>query len=174
MRTYVWVSFAFMGWAYYEVSGGGDFVPQQRDIAVMEPSGDTQPDVVTRAQTPTLLSVSASNLDASNLVPTVETSLEQDADQARAATVETVALIQDEPAVDPVIAEPVIDIRAVAASRVNMRMGPSTDDDVITTLTQGTDLEVLEINEDGWAKISTLDRGIEGWMSAQFLTDPQT
>ena len=74
--------------------------------------------------------------------------------------------------VAPVV-EPKLDIRAVAGSRVNMRMGPSTDFEVITTLDGGTKLEVLSVDADGWANVST-ERGIEGWMAERLLTEPET
>ncbi len=69
------------------------------------------------------------------------------------------------------VVEPQLDIRQVAGSRVNMRMGPGTGFDVITTLESGTKLEVLEVNADGWANVSTVDRGLEGWMAERLLTD---
>jgi len=54
-----------------------------------------------------------------------------------------------------------------------MRMGPSTDFEVITTLDGGTKLEVLSVDADGWANVST-ERGIEGWMAERLLTEPET
>lgn len=49
MKTYVWLTFAFLGWGYYEASGGADFQPgaasagtevAQADISVPEPAGE--------------------------------------------------------------------------------------------------------------------------------------
>lgn len=175
MKSYVWLSFAFMGWAYYEVSGGGEFEPQQRQVAVVEPQEVIQPDVITRADTPTLLSVSTSNLAAPALPPVVEEAVEEVVDTAAlAAALDALEGTTTEVAFEPDAPEPTLDLRSVAGARVNMRMGPSTDYDVITTLTGGTALEVLEINAEGWAKVSTVDRGIEGWMAERLLTDPQT
>ncbi|MFB1025893.1 MAG: hypothetical protein QMC33_11355, partial [Octadecabacter sp.] len=58
MKSYVWLIFALMGWVYYEMSGGADFVPAERQVAVVELEA---PEIVTRADTTTLLSVSSSN-----------------------------------------------------------------------------------------------------------------
>lgn len=71
------------------------------------------------------------------------------------------------------VVEPKLDIREVAGSRVNMRMGPGTGFEVITTLDGGTKLEVLSVDAEGWANVST-ERGIEGWMAERLLTDPET
>lgn len=169
MKTYVWVSFAFMGWAYYEVSGGADFAPQQREVIVAEAETSPDPEIVTRAATPTLLSVSTSNVS-----PAAET--------ANAVLVSAPAPVETAPvAAEPVVTEVVapviedtIDIREVASSRVNMRTGPGTNFEVIVTLDGGTELEVLDVDESGWANVATVDRGIEGWMAERLLTSPDT
>lgn len=194
MKSYVWLSFGFMGLAYYELSGGGDFEPQHRVVAVEQ----TAPEPVASAETSTLLSLSTSNitdtvveLDVDPIDEITQTTTPEDeiaiaalaaaldaSENALAAPDSSAAVV---PEVVPVLV-PIqsavnnagLDIREVAASRVNMRMGPSTDYDVITTLTGGTALEILEINADGWAKVSTVDRGIEGWISQEFLSAPQT
>ena len=63
----------------------------------------------------------------------------------------------------------VLDIRAVAGSRVNMRQGPGTNFPVLDTLDGGTQAEVLEINANGWAQIEVLNTGQIGWMSTRLL-----
>lgn len=162
MKSYVWLTFAFMGWGYYEMSGGADFVPVEREVAQVEVEA---PEIVARADNTTLLSVSTSNVSPQVVEPEITLAV------AEVVVPEPVEEIVE--VVAPVI-EPVLDIREVAGSRVNMRMGPSTDFDVITTLNGGTKLEVLEVNADGWANVSTVDRGIEGWMAERLLTDSNT
>ena len=163
MKSYVWLTFAFMGWGYYEMSGGADFVPEQREIAQVE---EQAPDIVARADTTSLLSISSSNIIAP---PTP-----QDADlELAAATAAALDSIEADVAeVTAPAVEPKLDIREVSGTRVNMRMGPGTGFDVITTLDGGTKLEVLEVNADGWANVSTVDRGIEGWMAERLLSTP--
>ena len=160
MKSYVWLTFAFMGWGYYEMSGGADFVPDERVTAAVEVEA---PEIVARADTTTLLSVSSSNIIA---LPTTATAVVEVA-VADVAALEAAEVVE---VVAPVV-EPTLDIRQVGGSRVNMRMGPGTDFDVITTLDSGTALEVLEVNADGWANVSTVDRGLEGWMAERLLTD---
>lgn len=169
MKTYVWVTFAFMGWAFYEASGGGDFAAQQpsEQITEVAPEPPTGPDIpVTEViiRTP----------------PAATTTLKP---PEQAATPEAVELVEapitsparPDPATNdgvPPVVDVVFDIREVAGRRVNMRTGPGTDFGVVLTLDQGTPLEVLEVSETGWARIATLDRGIEGWMAERLLTEP--
>ncbi len=160
MKSYVWISFVFMGWGYYEMSGGADFVPVEREIAVVDVQA---PEIVARADTTTLLSVSTSNV--AQQVPVADITLAV----AEVVTPETVEIAPIEVVIE--VVEPKLDIREVAGSRVNMRMGPGTGFDVITTLDGGTKLEVLEVDADGWANVATVDRGIEGWMAERLLTD---
>ncbi|MBU2992635.1 SH3 domain-containing protein [Octadecabacter sp. 1_MG-2023] len=163
MKSYVLLTFGFMGWAYYEMSGGSDFVPVETVTAAVVIQEDQAPEIVTRASSPTLLALSTSNIVSSD-----------DVNEAVAANVDVTE--SDEAVVvlaaAPVVA-PKLDIREVMGSRVNMRMGPGTDFEVITTLNPGTELEVLNVNADGWANVATVDRGIEGWMAARLLTEPK-
>jgi uncharacterized protein YgiM (DUF1202 family) len=154
-----------MGWVYYEMSGGADFVPAERQVAVVELEA---PEIVTRADTTSLMSVSSSNTVAQPEVSDEE---------ILRAVAQAVALNAVEPdviAVVEAVVEPKLDIREVAGSRVNLRMGPGTGFDVITTLDGGTKIEVLTVDEDGWANVSTVDRGMEGWMAKRLLSDPET
>ncbi|WP_144055687.1 SH3 domain-containing protein [Octadecabacter antarcticus] len=57
--------------------------------------------------------------------------------------------------------------------------GPGTGFDVIAKLDGGTKLEVINVDADGWdadgwAHVSTVDRGIEGWIAERLLTDTNT
>lgn len=153
MKTYVWVTFAFMGWGYYEMSGGADFVPEQTLTAAVGAEIEA-PEIVARADTTTLMSLSTSNVVA---VPAV----------ADAAALDDIEIVE---VVAPLV-EPKLDIREIAGTRVNMRMGPGTNFDVITTLNSGEKLEVLSIDANGWANVSTVDSGIEGWIAERLLTD---
>ena len=161
MKSYVWLTFAFLGWGYYEMSGGADFAPEQTAVAIAEVEVET-PDIVTRASSPTLLAVSASNVVAEPVAEPVVVPV-------AAPVAEPVVVPEPVPEVVAAV-EPVIDVREVAGTRVNMRMGPGTTFDVITTLDGGTKLEVLSVNESGWANVST-EFGVEGWMAERLLTD---
>lgn len=47
---YVILSFLVMGWGYYALSGGADFVPESRIAAVPDAPSDSQPDVLQAQQ----------------------------------------------------------------------------------------------------------------------------
>lgn len=178
MKSYVWVTFAFLGWGYYEMSGGNGFEPETSPqnavtVAALDPAKSvavTQApsDVVTRASTPELLTVAATSAapasETADIVRVVAQAVQAEQTAPTATVVEAAA---------QVITPPPADIRQVAGSRVNMRIGPSTNHEVITTLDGGTDLEVLEVNSDGWARVLIVNSGYEGWMAERLLTAPQ-
>ena len=190
MKMYVWLSFAVMGWAYYEISGGSDFVPEQAPtVAETETAADEN--LIARTRSPEILIAPAPSV--STLEP-IETPVEEQVEQVAEAeptpapaelaptsvelepVTERVAFTAEStpaPVEDTTFTAPPLDIRQVAGSRVNMRIGPSTDFDVITTLDDGTEMEVLEVNVDGWANVIIIDSGVEGWMAERLLRSPQ-
>lgn len=62
------------------------------------------------------------------------------------------------------------DIRSVQKSRVNMRMGPGTDYDVLTKLDAGLRVNVLETTGTGWVKLRVIDTGRIGWMAETLIS----
>ncbi len=146
---FIIVSFFALGFAFYEFSGGSDFVPESR-VSVAD-AADVQPVEFT-----TDVAVSRSN--AASLIALNPTVTPVSLDTTPATTI-------------PVAAPAVLDIRAVAGSRVNMRQGPGTSFDVVTTLDRGARTEVLEVNREGWARVEVVSTGQIGWMAERLLTD---
>ena len=64
------------------------------------------------------------------------------------------------------------DLREVAGSRVNMRLGPGTSYDIVTSLPQGTAVEVIDSDGSGWVKLRTIEEDQVGWMAEYLLSDP--
>lgn len=62
------------------------------------------------------------------------------------------------------------EIWTVTGARVNLREGPSTDTRVIGRTVRGDSAELIELRDDGWAKVFVIDVGIEAYISASFLT----
>ncbi|MEP3298481.1 MAG: SH3 domain-containing protein [Pseudoruegeria sp.] len=60
------------------------------------------------------------------------------------------------------------DIWYVSGNRVNMRSGPSTQNQVVAALARGTATELLG-RTGGWVHIRDLNSGNTGYMSANFL-----
>ena len=167
MNRFIVLSFVVMGFGYYEISGGSDFVAETRPVMVAAsetviPVTAEEPDlagieVVTRADMTTLDELppaDTATADAINL--TLETITD-----AVSASVEEAFATQPDSATT--------DLREVTGTLVNMRDGPGTDYGVIDRLTQGSVIEVVEIGVDGWVRVQVESSGMTGWMSDQFL-----
>ena len=63
------------------------------------------------------------------------------------------------------------EIRYVSGRSVNVRSGPSTRDTVVDKLARGDEVSVVWVEDNGWARIRIEGDGIEGYMSADFLTE---
>lgn len=174
MKSYVWVTFAFMGLAFYHLSGGADFEPAAERspiFAAVEPSvpvaatavapvPQVQITDVTAVQSPPVVQVSLrSNATTADPEPRTDASAELAAILTQAVNVPAEVQMQK-------------DLRAVSGSRVNMRQGPGTEFSVIETLAQGTEVEVLEIDATGWARLLVVSTQKEGWMAERLLTSP--
>ena len=79
------------------------------------------------------------------------------------------------PTPDPaaVVVAPVVvpaDIRKITATRVNMRDGPGTTYPVLTRLTLGHEVEILDTPGNGWLRLRTLPEQRVGWISASLVS----
>ncbi len=94
---------------------------------------------------------------------------------------ETAAVAVDNtPAVEPTLVvapepepEPdngVGEVWTVTGSTVNLRTDATTQAEVIGQTNRGDSAEVIELLENGWARVYILDLGIEAYMSAQFIS----
>ena len=79
------------------------------------------------------------------------------------------AVTQDEPET-PATQTSAVDVRNITAASVNVRGGPSTSFEVVDRLSRGEQVEVVEISDNGWARVRIQGDGVEGWMSAKFLS----
>ncbi len=76
----------------------------------------------------------------------------------------------DEP-VSQEYTSPEPDIREVKGTRVNMRHGPGTNYEVVTSLTLGHEVEVLSDSGTGWLRLRTRPEGTMGWISASLIAE---
>lgn len=148
MSKFIIGSFLVLGWGFYELSDGADFVPEvvpAEQIAVVEETPTAAPfdePQVTRAAA-------------------IEIPVEAEIIQASLEVVPQTAVVEEAP----------LDMRAVSGKRVNMRSGPGTDYGVLDTLVRGTQTEVIEVNADGWARIRVMDSDQIGWMAERLLSE---
>ncbi len=188
MKRFIVLTFLFLGWGFYELSGGADFVPETREVAEAPapvPAPAPIPEIeVTRSETLTSFAppAPARSVTAAAQVEPPEAAVLAVVEEPPAPPAEEVYLFQSlaegaptfadilptEPAAAPQQATG-LDLRQVAGTRVNMRTGPGTSYSVIVALPQGTETEVLEVVE-GWARIRVTDTGSLGWMAERLLS----
>ncbi len=91
-------------------------------------------------------------------------SLEQGATMQQVTVTEEPELTQED-----VVEEPPKDIREVSGTRVNMRDGPGTIYPVITKVSIGKRVEVLDDPGTGWLRLRVLPEQQIGWISASLI-----
>lgn len=175
MPKFIIVTFILLGWAFFEMSGGTDFVPETRttEVADAAPTTASEDIQVSRASNASLVPLASASARQPQPQPDVlqaslatETVSDSAFDlTAEEATTLAVAASQEDTMVEPV------DLRTVAGSWVNMRSGSGTQFPVLDTLQSGTEVEVLEISDNGWAHLRVTDSGLEGWMAERLLDD---
>lgn len=203
MKRFIFLSFIFMGLAFYELSGGADFDPvEAREAAVMgrteapqeAPVDDAPGPVIAQADEPS--TVTRVNLNLVSFDDVSAPKRERPARTAAAAPgtppdTETVALTpvtffeSDEPEVvipslifpgttsrasSADVSQGLQNVRAVSASRVNLRNGPGTGFGVVTQLDRDTQVEILQDDGSGWVRLRPVDGGPEGWIAEFLLT----
>ncbi|WIV51063.1 SH3 domain-containing protein [Marivivens sp. LCG002] len=182
MKSYIWVTFGFLALAFYQLSGGAAFEPETRVTnptrvafgpSVAKRSSDVAP-VATRTVTDTLtvapVIVTATDSIQASVIAASLTDAPAAAPKSAAEALALLASQDSTSKLDGSLVSPSADIRTVAGSRVNMRQGPSTRYGVVTTLTQGTEAEVLETTN-GWARIRVVETGKMGWMAESLLRE---
>ncbi|WP_165586970.1 SH3 domain-containing protein [Pseudaestuariivita atlantica] len=170
--------FLFLGWAFWELSGGSDFEPTVQARAPQEV--DEQPleatdlaDTVTRAATVSTISPQKDEAKAGVTLASVEApATEPEAAPEPAALVDSVvADILAEPAeTETVTTAPALDLREIVGNRVNMRQGPGTEFGVVTKLNQGAEVEVLQAPGNGWLKLRVIEDDTVGWIADWLVT----
>ncbi|MEQ6249043.1 SH3 domain-containing protein [Sulfitobacter sp. HNIBRBA3233] len=197
MKTFIVLTFAFLGFALYEMSGGEDFQPAsaraEAPAPVAEPvqvaaapsrtetDGPNANVITTADETPAVTRVS---LNLTNVTEAAPAATQTTAPEAQPATfnagtitdsTETPqiilpSLIATSPRTETALNGSVGDVRIVSGNRVNVRGGPSTDYGVVGKLARGDEVRVIEDNGNGWVRMESLDTGEEGWMADFLLT----
>jgi hypothetical protein len=174
-------SFLLLGWAFYFLSGGNDFVPPNREIAdnstVVGDAVSDADDIELSEEQITLVAAQAKTLYAS-MVPISATS-----DNANASSGERqlwthignqgdiATLIDPASFVDPVLEKEAQNTRTVAAARVNFRNGPGTHHNIIGSLDRDELVEILGEPSGSWVNIRVIKNNCVGWMSASLLRE---
>lgn len=172
MTRFILLTFGFLGWAWYEMSGGAAY----RAGTAAEPAVAQAPrPEVARAETGAADLTSVAQARAASPKPDV-TRVSAAAETAKTidpvpmATVDVAAARVDSDAA-PAAPELGIlpDLRQVTGGRVNMRNGPGTGFSVVWQLRRGETVEVLSDPGQGWVKLKVVESDRVGWMSDDFL-----
>ena len=177
------VSFLGLGFAFYELSGGSDFQPPELENRVLAESSTDQEviDPFVRAD---------QNNSQFALLDKTEAPTQDFVDEANGEEVVGRAL-WDVPALGsdslnlgavqaslvsldlaeaPVnVSATVEDVRAVSGNRVNLRNGPGTQYGVLSKLTRGEKVEILQEPGNGWLKLRVVETNRIGWLAASLV-----
>ncbi|CUH50954.1 SH3 domain-containing protein [Shimia marina] len=192
MNKFILISFGFMGWVFWELSGGSDFEPKSRvasqTVAQATPAAST---ASTPSDTTTVPLVQAAAASAQPTQVTQPATLYSPSTDGAEIVVASLAngaaafatpgaplLSLNAPAesqsevvpASAAVQPPKPDMRLVRGSRVNMRGGPGTSFGILTVLARGQEVQVLRENGNGWVKLRDEESGQIGWMSAKMIT----
>lgn len=190
MKTFILLTFGFLAFAFYELSGGSDFQPTNAHLAAQAPEAEEAAAVAPApkaVETPQTVSTAAiTKIDSTPDVTRVSLNLTNVTEAVEQASIASTATIIDSAETPQIILPSLIattdttgtaasvisdgDIRTVSGNRVNVRGGPSTNYGIVSKLTRGETVRILEDNGDGWVRMQPLDGGEAGWMADFLLT----
>lgn len=173
MGKIIIITFAFMAFAFYELSGGNEFVPiadEKRAALAIEKAEEER--LLAEAKAERLTAEPQEQIVlASATVSTSGTVVQQAAVTVPLVEEDKVEAVTEVAAVvEPVVEEEPVDMRKVTAARVNMRQGPGQNFSVVAKLNSGDEVEILQDPGDGWVKLKVQESGRVGWMADFLLT----
>jgi hypothetical protein len=199
MWRFIVMTFICLGWSFYTLSGGADYEPRegsrqaealkaraaaeaqvaQAPLAPANPVPTTPEAVTNLAEGPAL--AAAATIAAGPLptqaspLPILQAGLADtriaDLTLAKSANLAQMAApIPASLAIEPEPAQQPRDLRRITGDSVNMRSGPGTDYGILARVTRDTEVEVLEVFENGWLRIRVLDGSRIGWVSSRLVT----
>lgn len=182
MPTYILVTLMFLGWAFFELSGGRDFDP---DAAAATRMAERQ--ASDKALNARIAAAPPAKLPAprpAEIEPQLAVARVEAATNQTPVVQGSLASVVIEPAATPeAVPEPapetdtgtnvlVQDLRLVRPNRANMREGPGTNNPVLATLDRGTRVEVLGDPTGGWVQLRVIENNLIGWMAQSLLVRP--
>ena len=188
MKTFILLTFGFLGFAFYEMSGGAEFEPASARVADAAPKVEEAVQIAQAAPTTGASMITSASITKIDSTPNVTRAALNLADVSAATAQVTeqiataaVAKVIDSADTPQIILPSLIattntrsssdgDVRVVSGNRVNVRGGPSTDYGIVNKLTRGIEVRILEDNGDGWVRMQPLDGGEAGWMADFLLT----
>lgn len=171
MGKIIIITFAFLGFAFYEMSGGDEFVPiAEEKRAALELERAEKARMLAEAKAEQQKAEPVAQVTLASAVVT-RSKPEVQNDEVVAAVAAALEADKAEEIVAEVVEEtPALDLREVTAARVNMRNGPGQKFNVVAKLTSGEKVEILQDPGDGWVKLRVAESGRVGWMADFLLT----
>ena len=207
MTRFILVVFVFLAFAFYQLSGGSDFDPEQTRLARIDAPAEVEQQPLDapvfvqtdaeRVEDPSRVALTLTSVEETQpqpkpqrtlrtipakVIPKAETPEPEEVVSALGVSEEEPEIILPSLIVDrPVITRvdfgrgadndsaPVnLDVRSVTGRSVNVRGGPGTDFSVVSRMTRGDQVEVLQDPGNGWVQMRPVGGGTTGWM-ADFL-----
>ncbi len=186
MWRFILISFGFLGFSFYELSGGSDYAPvegsrqalaiergkvdAQRALAAAQskPQAPTPAPVITAAAAQpkaTIVLASAPTISAEKPAATQPSTPVVDLAKATALTAPAETDLSEQSH-----AKPKYDVREVIGNRVNLRRGPGTNYTAVGKLRQGDRVLVLRDDGEGWLKLRVVETGRIGYMADFLIT----
>ena len=190
MWRFILISFAFLGWSFYVLSGGADYEPRLESIQARAKLDNVRPlarpdpvQVVELVQEAPVSDDAEAVTRALSLLENLEvttngkievTLASVAADEIVAPTLEANTekseLLTQVPDIAADQIAVMTDTRRVTGTVVNLRDGPSTFYLAIGSVSKGDAVDVLENPGEGWLKVRVTDTQQVGWMADWLVT----
>lgn len=193
MKRFVILTFFFLGWAFYEMSGGSDFRPPEPPIGIAQAERSEGRTTATanadnfaaqpvttnlrlkpvKPRVPENTALKNALRAAVEAAPTVFSDSLPDpraGEAVRLATLEPRDIALDHSSPEPAETRR-FDIRQVIGTHVNMRQGPGTAYPVIARMNLGDKVEVLSDPGNGWLRLRNMRDMQIGWISASLIAE---
>jgi hypothetical protein len=184
MWGFMIATFIFLALVFYQASGGADYQPSASSLQAQERPGPTAPAEPVRTAAPAdapaagrtaTAGITLAAARAQQPEPPRDFETPEPANGGLFSTVVMPSGATTAPQAparaSPVVSASATDVRAVGGNRVNMRAGPGTGYGVLTTLSRGDRVIVLDDPGQGWVKLRVQDGGRVGWMAASLLDE---
>lgn len=200
MWRFVLVSFVFLGWAFYVLSGGAAYEPVENSIQVQgrKPARGAEAEPArSAAETRTIAQVEAmmaglqkAEAETEKLSATLNAARRDGpgiiAAEASRPKAELLALelpqrqAEDAAAVEAAVAAAIgqatadpDQLRWVKENVVDLRSGPGLTFDKVAEITKGTEVAVLEDPGHGWLNVRIMDTYQTGWLAEWLVKKPE-
>lgn len=184
MKRFIVLTFFFLGWAFYEMSGGSDFRPPEPPVTIAQAPDPASADEITarpvianlrpepakrqRPDDPARANALRASLETAPAIFSDPLDDFDAGDSVQLAALESRDLALGSPDPDEPQQRP-SDIRQVIGTHVNMRQGPGTTYPVIARMNLGDEVEVLSDPGNGWLRLRDLRDRRMGWIAASLI-----